>query len=313
MEEEKHILSDLITLAMPVYNTSEDVERALLSALNQTYENIEFLIIDDRGTDNSMEIVKNIISQHPRGKDVRIITHPVNIGTGAARNSAIEQAKGKFLFFMDSDDEITPDCIQKLHKKMREEDVDIVCGSYRKIQGQESSCLTGFHVAMWNKLYKLSFLRTNNIKCIPSQLMEDVFFYVQVLVTTRSYLVIPDVTYLYYLRIQSHPKEWSERFFKDWRQVPADVINILNKSSADIQTRIKIRKKLFWLAIGASGLALKNSNNVQPYINDYLNPNYLKNKDTLHNWILILAYIFSCMPLGIKKILLALYVKLPGK
>jgi glycosyltransferase involved in cell wall biosynthesis len=61
---------DLITLSMPVYNVEKYVEKALLSALNQTYKNIEFIIVNDRGSDNSMEIVRRIISGHPRGKQV---------------------------------------------------------------------------------------------------------------------------------------------------------------------------------------------------------------------------------------------------
>lgn len=93
-----------VTLAMPVYNVEKYVERALLSALNQTFDSIEFLIVDDKGTDRSMEIVSEIVSTHPRGKDVRIIDHVVNQGTGATKNSAIREAKGEYLFFMDSDD-----------------------------------------------------------------------------------------------------------------------------------------------------------------------------------------------------------------
>ena len=120
-----------VTLSMPIYNVAPYVERALLSALNQTFESIEFLLVDDRGTDNSMDIVRRIIKDHPRGKDVRIIEHPHNIGLGATRNTAIDNAQGEYLFFMDSDDEITPDCIQVLYDKMMEEKVDFVVGSTR--------------------------------------------------------------------------------------------------------------------------------------------------------------------------------------
>ena len=103
-----------VTLAMPVYNVEKYVERALLSALNQTFDSIEFLIVDDKGTDRSMEIVSEIVSTHPRGKDVRIIDHVVNQGTGATKNSAIREAKGEYLFFMDSDDCLSRDCILSL-------------------------------------------------------------------------------------------------------------------------------------------------------------------------------------------------------
>jgi glycosyltransferase involved in cell wall biosynthesis len=108
-----------VTLSMPVYNVEKYMERALLSALNQTFESIEYLIVDDKGTDNSMAIVRRIIANHPRGKDVRIIDHGVNQGLGAARNSAIKEAKGEYLYCMDSDDEITKDCIEILYNKMR--------------------------------------------------------------------------------------------------------------------------------------------------------------------------------------------------
>ncbi|MDR3129792.1 MAG: glycosyltransferase [Tannerellaceae bacterium] len=122
-------MKQLVTLSMPVYNVAPYIEKALLSALNQTYEEIEFIVVDDKGTDNSMEIVRNIIAGHPRGKAVRIIDHPMNIGLGAGRNTAIDNARGDYLFFMDSDDEITQDCIQKLYDEMKRSNVDFVQGS----------------------------------------------------------------------------------------------------------------------------------------------------------------------------------------
>jgi glycosyltransferase involved in cell wall biosynthesis len=120
---------ETVTLTMPVYNVAPYIEKSLLSALDQTYEEIEFIVVDDKGTDNSMEIVRKVIDNHPRGKAVKIIEHPINIGLGAGRNSAIDNALGEYIFFMDSDDEITPDCIQKLYDEMQRSDVDFVQGS----------------------------------------------------------------------------------------------------------------------------------------------------------------------------------------
>ena len=77
-----------ITIAIPVYNVEKYVENSILSALNQTYDDIEFLIIDDKGSDASMEIVKRIQSTHPRGNSIRIIDHGVNRGLATARNTA---------------------------------------------------------------------------------------------------------------------------------------------------------------------------------------------------------------------------------
>jgi glycosyltransferase involved in cell wall biosynthesis len=120
---------ELVTLSIPVYNAEPYIERTLLSALAQTYEPMEYIIVDDKGTDRSMDIVRKVIANHPRGKDVKIIEHPVNIGTGAGRNTAIDNAQGKYLFFMDNDDEIAPDCIRKLYDEMQRSDVDFVQGS----------------------------------------------------------------------------------------------------------------------------------------------------------------------------------------
>ena len=84
---------------MPIYNVEQYIERALLSALNQTYQNLEILIVDDLGHDNSMNIVHQLKSTHPRGNCIRIITHKKNLGLGGTRNTAIEFAQGKYLYY----------------------------------------------------------------------------------------------------------------------------------------------------------------------------------------------------------------------
>ena len=78
---------DKVTLGIPIYNAANLVERTLLSALNQTYPNIEFIFVDDKG--NSMDIVRRIIAEHPRRNAVRIIDQKHNQGTGAARNAIV--------------------------------------------------------------------------------------------------------------------------------------------------------------------------------------------------------------------------------
>lgn len=214
-----------VTLSMPIYNVAPYVERALLSALNQTFESIEFLLVDDRGTDNSMEIVRRIIENHPRGKDVRIIEHPHNIGLGAARNTAIDNAQGEYLFFMDSDDEITQDCIQVLYDRMMEEKVDMIMGSIKEltVDGKQIDrvlsretqrgkfCLAEyvykekryFPVMTWNKLYCLDFLRKNSIRCYDDHLNEDLVFSLHILFFLESYTCVSDMTLIYYRRVDS--------------------------------------------------------------------------------------------------------------
>lgn len=222
-----------VTLAMPVYNVEKYVERALLSALNQTFSSIEFLIVDDKGTDGSMDIVRKIAAIHPRGKDIRIIDHKVNQGTGSTKNSAIREAKGDYLFFMDSDDEIVPDTIQILHDNMIASTADFVAASYT-IYNESGEVLKEFilprtdlkghfvlahyyydqnkpfFVATWNKLYRTSFLRQHNIHCISYHVSEDQLFSFQMALNTTSFVLLSDVTYKYILRNNSTmDEEWT--------------------------------------------------------------------------------------------------------
>ncbi|KAA6338761.1 putative glycosyltransferase EpsH [termite gut metagenome] len=213
-----------VTLSMPVYNVEKYVERALLSALNQTFESIEYLIVDDKGTDNSMDVVRRIITNHPRGKDVRIIDHGVNQGTGATKNSAIKEAKGEYLYFMDSDDEITKDCIEILYNKMQENPVDFVAASISKKDTHGKIILEhkykdyilndnaknvahiyyldkiDISITTWNKLYNINFLRDNEIYCLPKHLNEDVFFTFQVILNAKTCILMSIITYNYCFR-----------------------------------------------------------------------------------------------------------------
>lgn len=208
----------LITIAMPVYNVEKYVERALLSALNQTYDNLEILVIDDKGADKSMEIVSKIMSSHPKGNNVRIIDHVVNRGTGATKNSAIDNARGEYLFFMDSDDYITPRCIESLYSAIYNNDAEMAIGSFMHFSIDNNSeyphlCSNkifsgedayedfynskSYFVQTWNKLYKLSLLRESKVYCIPSNTNEDIFFSFQLLHNVKKIVCIDDITYYY--------------------------------------------------------------------------------------------------------------------
>lgn len=89
-----------ITIGIPVYHVEKYIEKSLKSALNQDFKlPYEIIVVDDRGTDGSMELVKQIVESHERGEIVRIIRHEENKGLGEARNTIIRNAKGKYLFF----------------------------------------------------------------------------------------------------------------------------------------------------------------------------------------------------------------------
>lgn len=122
----------LVSIIIPIYNVAPYVEKCIRSVMTQTYRKLEVIIVDDCGTDNSMEIVKALIGAYDKD-DIRfhILHHDKNKGPGAARNTGIDIATGKYVFFLDSDDFIIPICIEFLVKyAMHYPEVDMVQGGY---------------------------------------------------------------------------------------------------------------------------------------------------------------------------------------
>ena len=102
-----------VSVIIPVYNVALYVERCLLSVLNQTWQDLEVLVVNDCTPDNSMEIVRRVVVGHPRGAMVRVLEHEVNRGLSAARNTGIRAATGDYLYFLDSDDYLPSDSMSR--------------------------------------------------------------------------------------------------------------------------------------------------------------------------------------------------------
>lgn len=215
----------LVTIGIPVYNVEQYLEKCLLSVLNQTYQNIEILAVDDCGTDGSMEIVRQMQAQEANGSKLQIITQPRNGGSGEARNAVIAQARGKYLYFLDSDDYIEPGTIELLVREAEAHDTDAVFASLRKVvygttdeiptlQYTDYMVIKGkdefakylcqdlrWHVAITacNVLFTTDFLRRNDIKFLASK-DEDALFLSDFYSDIESAVILPDVTYNYVMR-----------------------------------------------------------------------------------------------------------------
>ena len=121
--------SDLISIITPIYNCEKYVEQTIKSVQNQTYTNYELIIVDDGSTDNSANIIKNIMKN-----DNKIIyIKQKNSGVVVARNTAIENAKGRFIAFLDSDDLWYREKLEKQIKFMKEKDIAFSYTSYETI------------------------------------------------------------------------------------------------------------------------------------------------------------------------------------
>ena len=214
-----------VTIGIPVYNVEKYIRLSMDSALAQTFESIEFLILDDCGTDKSMDIVREYQKSHPRGKDIRIVRQPQNMGIGEVRNKIISEAKGVYLFFLDADDVISPNAIELLYTQSKKYDAEVVYGSYQRIEEFDDnykmvdSCypnvqfLNEYEFAdrvyseygflqgtTWNILFRLEIFRKHRIFYKAINFWEDFTFTINLPIYITRAVLLPDITYFYYCR-----------------------------------------------------------------------------------------------------------------
>ena len=121
-----------ISVIIPVYNVAPYIAACLQSVMRQTTQAaLECILVDDCGPDNSMEVVSETLKSYKGPVDFKIVRHTQNRGLSAARNTGLAAATGDYIYFLDSDDEITPDCIERLSAPLQKEPYDLTIGECR--------------------------------------------------------------------------------------------------------------------------------------------------------------------------------------
>lgn len=215
-----------VTIAIPVYNVEKYIRQTMESVLSQTFASIEFLVCDDCGTDASMSVIEQLQQQHPRGCDIRILRQPRNMGMGEGRNRMFAEARSRYLYFMDADDTIEPDTIQRLYDSAQRYDADIVYGSYDRVSIRDGQTVgivafrypdkvftqpdtfadyaysEGIQGMNWNYLIALDVVRRNNLRVAPvgHGYGEDFTFTIDLPTYITRAVLLSDVTYHYYIR-----------------------------------------------------------------------------------------------------------------
>lgn len=121
---------DLVSVIIPTYNRAGSIIKAVESVLNQTYQNIEIIVVDDNSSDNTEELIKLLSS-----KKIKYIKNEINLGPSGARNKGIQHAKGNYIAFQDSDDEWLPGKLEKQLLLFQKEDYGLVYCAYRYLKG----------------------------------------------------------------------------------------------------------------------------------------------------------------------------------
>lgn len=235
--------SSLVSINIPVYKCEDYILRCLESVKKQTYKNLEIILVNDCTPDNSIALVEQFKSDNP-DLTIRILQHKMNQGLSVVRNTGIDNSKGEFLFFLDSDDEIVPNCIELLLKNIEVTKAEMVMGQNRWINTFDDStkdfgfptkskknrynsneeifsdyCYGKFPVPSWNKLVRVDFLRDNQLYFVPGLYAQDELWFFHVMLKINSLSIIDEITYLYYLHGQSVIFNRNKRNFENYQTI----------------------------------------------------------------------------------------------
>lgn len=207
-----------VSVIVPVYNSQRFLRQCIDSILQQTYHNLELILVNDGSTDNS----GNICNKYAKIDDRVCVVHQDNMGVSAARNSGIYHATGNYLQFIDSDDFIDSDMTESLVAAIERNSASMVICGYKRIELSTGGCIhnssskvgffkieemlnildylyaRSFINSPCNKIYRAQLIRDNAIRYQKGiELGEDLLFNLDVIKKSTSFEVIPECPYNY--------------------------------------------------------------------------------------------------------------------
>lgn len=217
-----------VSIVIPMYNSAPFVGETITSALNQTFGDFELIIVDDGSSDGSVDVCRQFAVNDSR---VSLVRHDVNLGCSAARNTGLRHASGKYIYFLDSDDLMTPKMLEILHKNAEKHEADVIRtanfykrheteeGVFSEIEPAKLSHIRPFGIALedlnrrLNALfigrrgyamaslffYRRDFFTKNNLE-FPDMIFEDEAFSLAVFCLAERVLVVPNRLLVYTAR-----------------------------------------------------------------------------------------------------------------
>lgn len=290
-----------ISVGMPVWGVEKYIRKCLESILNQDFDDMEVLVVDDCGPDNSIDIAESIKNNHPKGNIIRIIHQPKNMGCWAARNRILEEAKGKYILLIDSDDYFAEGAIPALYKQAEKTEAEITYGSIAVVDEKgnpipnsgvkgilhRNMVLKGkdqlasyandnihelkLHNFIWNSLIRTDFIRKHQLKFRKTKFWDDVLFNADMQPLVESAAFIPDITYNYVIRDNSLSNYQSRevidmteirQHIENHKYLKAQSITLRGKPYFEIRVT-KMMLNMFYVIIGV----IRNKSKLSEKIN----------------------------------------------
>ncbi len=272
-----------VSVIVPVYNTEKYLEKCLDSIVNQTYKDIEIIVINDGSTDNSFKIINKYVDKYPNIVYKEITNH----GQGYARNLGIKLSSGDYIMFLDSDDYVNVDIISKMINKIGTCDV-VVCDIYKVIGNElvnfknyynyfkDNINLMLSHPGPVAKLYKKEVIK--NVSFLENVYYEDLSFTPVISLNVNKVCYINEYLYYYVIHANSTmlKKEFNEKINSIFKVM--DYLKDKLKSYPEELEYLHIEHLLY-----SATLRYLDYDNTQKYlkkINDIMikYPNWRKNK-----------------------------------
>lgn len=197
--------TEKVSIIIPIYNTEDYLEKCIISVLNQTYKNLEIILINDGSSDSSADIAKKYVEM-----DKRVLYfEQKNSGVSSARNYGLDLATGDYILFIDSDDWVESTIVEKLLNRMHSHNVDISCCQYDRgaVEGNEdftildrSNVLKEFLIhkkingSLVNKLFRTSVISDTRLD-VSISYGEDALFLWKILLKIKYICVSNEVLY----------------------------------------------------------------------------------------------------------------------
>lgn len=250
-------MSNKVSVIIPNYNAGNYILKCIDSVINQTYKNIEIIIIDDGSTDNSWEIIKELESKYSNIVSIK----QNNMNAAIARNKGIEVATGEYFLFLDSDDILFPDSISILVSNIENDKSDLCVGNFSSVSENEEFVYkyeVNKELKMKennnyflvpnpsNKLFKKDIIDKNNIYFGNVRIGQDLNFYIKYLLFAKKISYVNETIYAWRKVSTSMTNQSNFRFF--------DIV----ESIEDIKKFYKINNKLESYSNIINGLALEH-------------------------------------------------------
>lgn len=262
-----------ISVVVPVYNVEKYLLQCINSLIKQTYKPYEIIFVDDGSTDRSAKIIDDFVSKY----DMMRVIHKKNAGLGYARNTGIDNAKGDWILFLDSDDFFSPNLIELLVNAQKKNSADLVVGGYERVDqngniigqlkyddmvynndsikdnllprllGSSPECSDSISMSSCNALFSMDIIKKNNILFLTERyvLSEDLFFNFDYYCHADKIVLISDTAYKYRATTGSLTKRYCENRYDLSKNLYKEMmVRIDDKLYPDIY-KIRLMRSMF--------------------------------------------------------------------